>query len=167
MSIIKQIVVDMEEARQKEVAKDDPFAQAELTARELGLPPVEAEPVKESSTDGVNKAEFERWKKELASVDRHLQSLDPKHEREDYQKAYSYKQDVLSKLSKLKPVTENVMDPTSDLVRIVQYWRTNGGFGMSDVDLASVVSNEFEQLEYPPDQVAKLTVRAVKAIKKR
>lgn len=106
MSIIKQIMVDIEEARMKEIAQEDQFAQAELVARQLGLAPVE-----------------------------------------------------------LKP--EELSENADEVARIVSYYRSHGGLEMADGDLRKAVSNDFEQLEFSPEEVAALTARAVKAIKRR
>jgi hypothetical protein len=169
MSIIKQIIVDMEEARMKEITKDDPFAQAELVARQLGLPPADVVP---SPSVNENVDELSKWKAELRSVNRHLETMD-KSEGQDYRDAANYRAKILAKIAALtgndldESVSGIVFEAADEVVRIVAYWRTHGGLDMNDSDLRKAVSDDFEQLEYPPEEVAKLTARAVKAIKKR
>lgn len=53
-----------------------------------------------------------------------------------------------------------------EINRIAAYWRSHGGIDMPDSELRSNVANDLEQLDYSPDEVAKLVQRIMRLVKR-
>lgn len=62
-------------------------------------------------------------------------------------------------------LVKEAVDSKSDVARITSYWRGKAA-SKTDAELRDAIGNDLEQLDYPPEEVAKLVPRILKAVKK-
>ena len=68
------------------------------------------------------------------------------------------------RLQDIKEGMSGHTDVNSEVSRLVAHWKEHGK-GMSDDQLADAIGNDLEQLEYAPNEVAKLVPHIVAKVK--